>query len=120
MNAHLLGILIAVLAQVETPNGVPAHPGKAGETGKWQLTPAVRVERRADLIRAGVEINDKNLAKAQILHIKRELERAHKPAEVFDIAVAWNAGITAKINGTAPASSIDFGKRVEALVNEMK
>lgn len=120
MKAHLLAIILWALAQAETPRGVPAHPGPAHETGTYQLTPSVRHDRSADLRRRGFQgpITDEMLAREQVLWIAAQLEKAGQRADPFAIGVAWNAGVTAKINGTAPDRSYDYGARISNLVED--
>lgn len=118
MNAHLLTILLAVFAQMETPRGIPTHPGAAGETGRWALTPAVRHDRGIEILIAGTKLNDENIARAQILWIAKRLEAHHRPVNAFNVALAWNAGVTAEIQGTAPNRAYDYAARASALAED--
>lgn len=121
MSTHLLIILVYCFAQMETPNGVPYHPGRNAERGRWQLTPAVRTDRTRDLLAKHWKgmIDDQTLAAEQIIWIRERLIANGNPNPTpFDIGVAWNAGVTAKVRGTAPNKAYDYGARLAALVQD--
>lgn len=118
MSARILALLLWAITQVETPYGTPAHPGPAGETGRYGLTPSVRHDRGRELRAAGIPITDENLARAQVEWIRGRLIANHSPAGLMDIAIAYNAGVTAKVNGRAPDRSYDYGARVVNLVED--
>lgn len=115
MNAMVVALVIA-LAQAETPHGVPARPGPAGETGRWQLTPAVRADRGAELRARRVRITDEALATAQVEWLMRELARQQVEPLPFNIALAWNCGLTRSTSGRAPIASYLFAARVVNLM----
>lgn len=115
MNA-LVAVLLIVLPMVETPNGVPAHPGPAGETGPYALTPRVRVDRGRELRARGEKVTDEAIAREQILWISRGLKAAEVDVNVFNIALAWNCGLEQTVQGRAPERSYDFAGRVRNLV----
>lgn len=116
MSAQLLALFVAVLALVETPQGVPPRPGRAGETGHWQLTPAVRADRGRELRAAGLVVTDEALVRAQVRWLEREMARAGVDALPFNVALAWNCGLTRTLSGGAPLASYDFARRVTALL----
>jgi hypothetical protein len=116
MNSLLLAAMLLALAQVETPHGVPAQPGPAGETGRWQLTPAVRRDREAELRARGERVTDAALARAQVVWLQDQLGRAGVDPNPFNIALAWNCGLQRAISGRAPERSYDFARRVCARV----
>jgi hypothetical protein len=118
MSTHLFAILLSVLAMVETPNGVPAKPGPAGETGPWQITPAVRRERTADLVRAGLPVTEKTIAREQLIWITWRLFENKIPQTPYNVALAWNGGTTAEIHGTSSKRARDFAQRVANLVED--
>lgn len=112
MNSMLLAALVLALAQIETPNGVPLAPGPAGETGRWQLTPSVRADRGAELEARHEKVTDEAIARAQVRWLERELVRAGVDPSPFNIALAWNCGLTRTLQGKAPVASYDFATRV--------
>lgn len=52
--------------------------------------------------------------------IRRGLERRGMPVTPYNVALAWNAGLSAVINGKVPASSRHYGMRVSNLVEDLK
>lgn len=115
LTPHLIAVLVWALAQAETPHGVPARPGPAGETGRWQLTPAVRKDRGAWLRARGEAVTDENIAIAQVIWLQNELQRNGKLPVEFNIALAWNAGLERSISGHAPTRASEFAARVTYL-----
>lgn len=107
----LLASFILALACIETPHGVPEQPGPAGETGRWQLTPAVRADRGAELRARGEVVTDEALAEAQVLWLQRELQRRGAAPLLFNVALAWNCGLDRTLSGQAPERSYDFARR---------
>lgn len=120
MSAHLLMIIVSVLSWVESPRGPGVMPGPAGETGDWQLTPAVRQDRGRELRARGERVTDETLARAQVVWIDRELRRHGMTPTPYAIAEAWNAGLTATVEHRVPAASRDFADRVRNLVEERR
>lgn len=121
MTAHLLTVLVSCFAMMETPNGVPSHPGPAGETGRWQLTPAVRHDRTRDLkwLLEPHRITDEAIAMRQVLWIREQLiANGFKKPSYFEIALAWNAGVHAAVTHGISHSTLDYARRFTALVDE--
>lgn len=52
--------------------------------------------------------------------LKRCLVRNGLPATPCNIAMAWNAGLTAVVKGRAPAASRNYASRVTNLVGDLK
>lgn len=50
--------------------------------------------------------------------IKRGLEAAKVPATPYNIALAWNGGLTAAITGRAPRRAHDYASRASNLAGE--
>ena len=114
-----LAALVLALAMVETPNGVPAQPGPYGETGRWQLRKSVRDDRAHDLrCRAIRNPTDEHIATEQVLWIKRNLLFLHIDPNDFNVALAWNAGLSRIALGRGPIPSYDFARRVVALAEQ--
>ncbi|HVT74553.1 MAG TPA: hypothetical protein VHD61_15575 [Lacunisphaera sp.] len=112
MTAATLALTVAALALIETPNGVPAHPGPAGETGPWQLTPRVRVDRGREIRARGEKVTDEAIAREQVLWLERHLESGGAAPVIFNICLAWNCGLDETLRGRAPVRSFDFANRV--------
>ncbi len=52
--------------------------------------------------------------------IKQSLEKAGVDANPFNIAMAWNTGVSNVVNGRAPTVSYDYAERVTNLVHTFK
>lgn len=112
MNEQTLAIFLWALAMVETPHGVPTEPGPFGETGRWQLVPAVRSDRTRELVARGERVSERSLAAAQVRWIERTLTAEGVDPLPFNIALAWNAGLHQATRGRAPVSAYHFAARV--------
>jgi hypothetical protein len=51
--------------------------------------------------------------------IKSSLERNRLVPSTYNIALAWNAGLTAVVRGRVPASSRDYAERVENIATDL-
>lgn len=118
MTALLVAIMVAVLPLVETPNGVPARPGPFGETGRWQLTDDVRHDRGAELRARGEAITDEAIAREQVRWLARQLVAHGIDPSPFNVALAWNAGLTRVLEAKAPERAYRFARKVERLTKE--
>jgi hypothetical protein len=120
MSAALVASFVLALACVETPHGVPVEPGPAGETGRWQLTPAVRADRGAELLVRGVPVTDEALATAQVEWLLQQLQRRGAAPLLFNVALAWNCGLDRTLSGKAPERSFDFARRTLTVLAELE
>lgn len=120
MSTHLVAAILWAIAQVETPAGVPLAPGPAGESGRWQLTRAVRMDRAKDLKAVGAAVNDEALARAHLLWLEREFRKIGVKPSPFQLALAWNAGFGAALRGEVQPRHYDFAWRVSNLVEERR
>lgn len=99
--------MLVAIAQVEDWRG---RPGKAGEIGPWQMLPAVRLDR---LLEMDVGTwTDRNIARAHLVWIERELGRRGVAVVPFNVALVWNAGLERTVTGRAPVKSYDYARRV--------
>lgn len=120
MSAALIASFVLALACVETPHGVPAEPGPAGETGRWQLTPAVRADRGAELRARGEPVTDEAIATEQVRWLLRELPNRGVAPLLFNVGLAWNCGLEKTASGRAPERSFDFARRTLAVLVEIE
>ena len=111
MSAPVLAVFLWAIAQVETGGVAPARPGPAGETGRWQITPAVRAAHAKGL-------SDREVAERHVRWLERNLGQGGTEPTIRNLALAWNAGLTATIYGKAPRRAHDYAQRVENLCNE--
>ncbi|HWA28095.1 MAG TPA: hypothetical protein VG734_20760 [Lacunisphaera sp.] len=120
MSSTLITAFVIALAQVETPHGVPVQPGPAGETGRWQLTAAVRRDRGAEIVARKEEVTDEAIATAHVLWLQDQLLRNGRAPILFNVALAWNCGLEQTLRGQAPVRSFDFARRVLTVTVEIQ
>lgn len=111
---------LASIDQVESGRD-DAALGHAGERGRYQITRRVwsrytaapfRHAHRQDLANA--------VAEKHLGWIVRQLEEAQLAADPYNCALAWNAGLTATVNGRVTAATRDYAERVLNLYKEVK
>jgi len=95
-------------------------PGPCGELGAYQFR---QDTWRMYSHRAFNEALDRRYSdEVAVRHydwLKATLERNGLEASIYNIALAWNAGIGAVVNGRAPASSRDYATRVENIAVDL-
>lgn len=104
---------------LENPQNL-SRPGPFGELGAYQFRATTwqmhtTVPFRQALDRAVAD----RVAVKHYEWIKRGLERGGVPATSYNIALAWNAGLTAAINGRAPRVAHDYAQRAQNLAGEL-
>lgn len=117
MNPKLLALTLWALSQVENPRGV-TKLGPAGEVGSYQLTPGVIHDRGRHLTRAsdGTAQAHADQARAHVPWLAVRCEANGLTASPYNIALAWNAGITRALTRNTSAANRDFAQRVTNLV----
>ena len=105
---------------VENPTN-QTQVGRFGELGPYQFRPGTWRMHSDKPFRMAIQrsVADE-VAVKHYEWIKRSLERAGAEANVFNIAMAWNCGVDAVINGRAPAVSYNYAQRVSNLVETLK
>jgi hypothetical protein len=105
---------------VENPNN-HARPGKHGELGPYQFRSATwSMHTKRPFSDAVNRSASDEVAVRHYDWIKRSLERLGVEATPFNIAMAWNCGVTAVASGRAPNASFDYAVRVTNLVSVIK
>ncbi|HEY0946612.1 MAG TPA: hypothetical protein VGD81_15140 [Opitutaceae bacterium] len=105
---------------VENPTMSP-KPGPHGELGPYQFRPATwQMHTRQPFHLALDRVEADKIAVKHYEWIRRGLERRGLPVTPYNVALAWNAGLSAVINGKVPSSSRHYGARVANLVDDMK
>ena len=110
MSAQMMAVFLWAMAQVET-GGNPGAKGAAGERGAHQVTPMVRAEYPAGW-------TDAEVAEAHTRKLERALRRHGIEPTAMNIAMAWNAGLTATLQRRVPARKRDHAQRVDNLFKE--
>jgi hypothetical protein len=101
---------------VENPRDL-TRPGPCGELGAYQFREMTWRAHTSEPFSAALDrrISDA-VAVKHYESLKRGLERAGLPATSYNIALAWNSGLTAVVRGRAPAAARDYAERVVNLV----
>ena len=112
--------ILRAINWVENPTN-QTHVGRFGELGPYQFRPATWRMHTDKPFRLAVQRTTADeVAVKHYEWIKRTLENAGADASPFNIAMAWNCGVDAVLNGRAPAVSYNYAERVTNLVDTLK
>jgi hypothetical protein len=113
-----LAILADCLALVESGARGDAAVGPAGEIGRYQLSLAVWIQHRpaAHFALARDPVTARVVALEHLTWLSRHI-RAVEPT-AYDLALAWNAGLTAAALGRLLPCHRNFAQRVANLYAE--
>ncbi len=105
---------------VENPNN-STRLGAHGELGPYQFRQATwKMHTKQPFHLANNRAVADQVAVAHYEWIKAGLIRNGIEPTSYSIAMAWNAGLSAVINGRAPARTRDYASRVNNLVMDLK
>lgn len=95
--------------------------GRFGELGPYQFRPATwRMHTRKPF---SLAVQREAADEVAVIHyewIKANLEKAGVDATPFNIAMAWNCGVSNVVSGHAPEVSYNYAERVVNLVHSFK
>jgi len=95
------------------------RPGARGELGAYQFRRQTwRMHTNEPFSRALERRVSDDVAQKHYEWLKAGLERGGLPASSYNIALAWNCGLGAVLNGRTPAASRDYAERAVALATE--
>jgi hypothetical protein len=107
-----------ILHAIREAEGVkdPARRGPAGELGFYRITPGVWVQHTSAAFdrAASDHLLEERIAIRHLDWLERELVRGGHVPTPFRLALAWNAGLEG--SNRAPASAVDYARRVANLV----
>jgi hypothetical protein len=96
-------------------------PGPCGELGAYQFRADTwRMYTRRPFSEALDRRRSDEVAVRHYDWLKASLERNGLEASVYNIALAWNAGIGAVVNGRAPSVSHEYATRVQNIAAELR
>lgn len=105
---------------VENPTN-HARVGRFGELGPYQFRPTTwRMHTKRPFNQATERDAADEVAVRHYEWIKRSLQDAGVDASPFNIAMAWNSGVTNVLKGRVPEVSYDYATRVTNLVQTFK
>jgi len=97
------------------------QPGRFGELGAYQFRRATwQMHTKQPFQLAINRAESDKVAVAHYEWIKTGLQRNGINPSPFNIALAWNAGLSAVVQGRVPAVSRGYASRVVNLVNDLK
>ncbi|HVU24067.1 MAG TPA: hypothetical protein VHE13_08080 [Opitutus sp.] len=112
--------VLEAIHRVENPNDT-ARPGRHGELGPYQFR---RSTWRMHTDEPFAQAVDRAAADAVAIRhyewIERGLERNGLAATPYNIALAWNGGLRAAVQGRSSAAARNYAERVNNLVQEMR
>lgn len=104
---------------IENPSN-STRPGPHGELGAYQFRRATwRMHSHKPFHQALNRAESDTVAAAHYDWLAEGLERNGVPATAYNIALAWNAGLSATVSGRAPRTSRDYAQRVVNLAREL-
>ena len=93
-----------------------SRPGSRGELGPYQFRASTwRMHTSAPFEQAVERSVSDAVAVKHYEWLKRGLEAAHMPATAYNIALAWNSGLSATVSGRSPGVSHNYAERVSNL-----
>lgn len=105
---------------VENPTE-STRPGRHGELGAYQFRRATwHMHTKDSFHLANHRPTADKVAVEHYEWLRRGLIRNGIPATSYNIALAWNAGLTAVVRGRIPAASRSYASRVNNLVVDLK
>ncbi|MEY3775397.1 MAG: hypothetical protein RLZZ129_2177 [Verrucomicrobiota bacterium] len=112
-------ILLAI-HWVENPRNV-TKPGPKGELGPYQFRePTWRMHTKVSFRRALDREHAEEVAVRHYEWIVRGLQRNGLEVIPYNVALAWNGGLSATVRGRAPAAAHRYAERVQNLTEEMQ
>lgn len=111
---------LQAIRSVENPRNT-MRPGRFGELGPYQFRAATwRMHTTVPFSRAVEEDAAQTVAIRHYEWIRRGLVRNGVDATPYNIALAWNNGLSAVVRGRTSASARNYAERVDNLVQDMK
>jgi hypothetical protein len=106
---------LEAIHHLENPRNV-TRPGAYGELGAYQFRPATwRMHTNLPFERALDRTVSDMVAVKHYDWLKRQLEKSGLAATPYNIALAWNGGLTAAVTGRAPRAAHDYASRAANL-----
>lgn len=104
--------MLRAIAEVES-RGNPRRVGRLGERGLYQFRRDTwRQHTREHFTRAHHPGVATAVARRHYHWIRRQLQANGRQATPYEVALAWNAGVTNVISGRAPARAHGYAQRV--------
>lgn len=106
---------LEAIHKLENPRNSP-KPGRYGELGAYQFRASTWRMHTSVPFRQAIERETSDtVAVKHYEWLKRGLEAARVPATPYNIALAWNGGLSAVISGRSPRVAHDYAQRASNL-----
>ena len=107
--------ILEAIHSLENPRNI-RRPGARGELGAYQFREATwRAYTREPFAKALDRSTSDAIAIRHYEWITRQLQAARMPATPYNIALAWNGGVSAAISGRAPKAAHGYAQRAANL-----
>ncbi|MSU53447.1 MAG: hypothetical protein EXS41_08660 [Opitutaceae bacterium] len=111
---------LEAIHHLENPRNL-ARPGAKGELGAYQFRASTwHMYTSVPFSRALDRLESDRVAVQHYEWLRRGLERAGQTATPYLIALAWNSGLDAAVNGRSPAVAHDYAQRAVNLAEELE
>lgn len=110
--------ILAAIRIVETGNNRRSI-GRAGERGAYQFRATTWRQHSREPFHLAHSSHAEVVARRHFAWLAVRLEAAGRPADPYNIALAWNAGLRATVNGRAPTASHRYAVRVQNLTHAL-
>ena len=112
--------ILRAINWVENPDN-HTRVGRFGELGPYQFRPATwKMHSTKPFSLAMQRAEADAVAVKHYEWLKKSFEQAGVEVNAFNIALAWNCGLTTVLRGRAPEVSYDYASRVTNLVEMLK
>ena len=112
-------ITLEAIHQIENPHNV-ARPGPCGELGAYQFRAMTWAQHSRRPFTDALERRwSDEVAGRHYDWLCERLAKNGLEASVYNVALAWNAGLTATVRGKAPKRSHDYAMRVGNIARDL-
>jgi hypothetical protein len=112
--------ILAAIRLVETHNN-PRMVGNLGERGAYQFRYTTWKQHTNNSFKQAHNPKEANkIAKLHLNWIKTTLKKNGKPANNYNIALAWNAGVNAVVTNRINRNSKDYAQRVSNITQDIE
>lgn len=110
---------LEAIHKIENPYNL-TKPGPRGELGAYQFRASTwRMHTNVPFHHALDRSTSDTIAIKHYEWLKRGLERARIPANTYNIALAWNGGLSAVIRGKSPRVAHNYAQRAVNLASTL-
>ncbi len=110
---------LEAIHSLENPRNL-SRPGPHGELGAYQFRITTWKMHTSLPFSQALDRRFSDLVAVEHYeYLRRGLEAARVPATPYNIALAWNGGLTGAVNGTAPRAARNYAERASNLASAL-